>query len=596
MKKIAFIVLILLIGGGVFVYLRTTRSESTGATTTETAADFCAIHQIAEADCPWCDPSLIEKLGFCGGHNVPEAFCSRCNPALIPGFKAENDWCGGHDVPESQCDLCNHSPLNPVASPAQSTESTDIKSITTEDLPRSRQAPSVTCQTESLRVQFPSTDVARTAGLEYATVRSQEVSQTLSCNVEMVYAEDRYGHLSSQAPGVIRSVNKTLGDRVVAGDVLAIIDSPDLSRAKAEYRREQREVEAAKKLLEANQAWYTRVNALEIGLSASRYLEARTLLDVASQNYERELRLKKQGITSERRLLEVQTEKVKARSAVDGLRRTLLMYGIDNAAINAMTETTIANLGGRGTTSEQTVLEAHRSLAIARTRLQSARDSLLLLSVTATDIDNAGESLSGTLPLKAPFDGVIVELNAVPGEIATAGTPLFALADTDQLWAVIDVAEADVPLIKAGQSVVIDVNGAGSDRFGGRITWISSAVDRRTRTLKVRANIENSRGTLRAGLFGQAEITIRHHEQALRVPRDAVQWEGCCNIVFVRHSDMLFTPRKVHLSYETPRSYVVESGVKEGEQVVTTGSFLLKTEILKGNIGAGCCEVELGKN
>jgi cobalt-zinc-cadmium efflux system membrane fusion protein len=80
------------------------------------------------------------------------------------------------------------------------------------------------------------------------------------------------------------------------------------------------------------------------------------------------------------------------------------------------------------------------------------------------------------------------------------------------------------------------------------------------------------------------------------VPRDAVQWEGCCNIVFVRHSDMLFTPRKVHLSYETPRSYVVESGVKEGEQVVTTGSFLLKTEILKGNIGAGCCEVELGKN
>jgi len=71
------------------------------------------VHQLAEADCPWCDKSLIERMGQCGGHGVPEALCSRCNAALIPGFKAEGDWCAGHGLPESQCKRCQSGDLPP---------------------------------------------------------------------------------------------------------------------------------------------------------------------------------------------------------------------------------------------------------------------------------------------------------------------------------------------------------------------------------------------------------------------------------------------------------------------------------------------------
>jgi cobalt-zinc-cadmium efflux system membrane fusion protein len=95
-------------------------------------------------------------------------------------------------------------------------------------------------------------------------------------------------------------------------------------------------------------------------------------------------------------------------------------------------------------------------------------------------------------------------------------------------------------------------------------------------------------------MFARARITLRHRESALLVPEDSVQWEGCCNIVFVRNSDTEFEPRKVHLGVATGNVYEVLSGVKEGEDVVTQGSFLLKTEILKGNIGAGCCEIDPG--
>ena len=105
------VVLIVLGAGGALAYLHFSRSSGDGGTTP--SAEFCAKHKIAEKDCPWCDPSLVKKMGQCAGHGVPEALCSACNPALIPGFKAERDWCAGHSVPESQCKPCKAGHLPP---------------------------------------------------------------------------------------------------------------------------------------------------------------------------------------------------------------------------------------------------------------------------------------------------------------------------------------------------------------------------------------------------------------------------------------------------------------------------------------------------
>ena len=113
MKKniVAAAVMVAVGAGGAFVYLRLGRPS--GAGRTAPPVEFCAKHQIAEKDCPWCDPSLVKKKGQCPAHLVPEALCAKCNPALIPGFKAEHDWCAGHGVPESQCALCKAGQLPP---------------------------------------------------------------------------------------------------------------------------------------------------------------------------------------------------------------------------------------------------------------------------------------------------------------------------------------------------------------------------------------------------------------------------------------------------------------------------------------------------
>ena len=87
-------------------------------------------------------------------------------------------------------------------------------------------------------------------------------------------------------------------------------------------------------------------------------------------------------------------------------------------------------------------------------------------------------------------------------------------------------------------------------------------------------------------------IVVKRGEHSLIVPKDAVQWDGCCNLVFVKSNEegTAFQPKKVHLGIDTGVAYEALSGVKRGDVVVTLGSYLLKTEILKGSIGAGCCD------
>ncbi|MDA3959183.1 MAG: hypothetical protein PF961_00200 [Planctomycetota bacterium] len=70
------------------------------------AGAYCNEHKIDEADCPFCNPAIIEQRGHCDAHQVAEALCYQCNPKLMAAFKAEGDWCGGHNVPESQCEQC----------------------------------------------------------------------------------------------------------------------------------------------------------------------------------------------------------------------------------------------------------------------------------------------------------------------------------------------------------------------------------------------------------------------------------------------------------------------------------------------------------
>jgi cobalt-zinc-cadmium efflux system membrane fusion protein len=252
------------------------------------------------------------------------------------------------------------------------------------------------------------------------------------------------------------------------------------------------------------------------------------------------------------------------------------------------------SLADRGIGTESEALEAESKLAEAQIDQAKARQRLRNLGLSDADIGSLEQTqdTSSRLQLTAPFEGIVVERSAVLGEVVDTNKVLFAVANTQTMWAMIDLFEADVPNVAAGQDVVFALESVPGHTFPGKITWVSTHLDPATRTLKARAEISNESRLLRGNTFGRVQIVVRRGERAIVVPKEAVQWDGCCNLVFVKSKveDTVFQPTQVHLGIDTGTGYETLSGVKNDDVLVTAGSYLLKTEILKGSIGAGCCD------
>ena len=240
-------------------------------------------------------------------------------------------------------------------------------------------------------------------------------------------------------------------------------------------------------------------------------------------------------------------------------------------------------------TTARQMMEAETKLEEARLDLRRAEQQLATLGLSREQIGVVKEKrdASPRMEVTAPFAGVVVDAAAVPGEMAGPDRAIFSVADTKRMWLSIDVYEQDLARIETGQKVFFFVDGLQGKRFPGRVVAVGGEVDARTRTVKVYADIKNVQGLLKANMFGRAEIRIRPPERKLLVPQEAVQNDGNCLLVFVSPSKDMFVPRTIDVGAVYEGGYEVVGGLVAGEKVATTGSFLLKTEVLRGQIGAG---------
>jgi cobalt-zinc-cadmium efflux system membrane fusion protein len=190
----------------------------------------------------------------------------------------------------------------------------------------------------------------------------------------------------------------------------------------------------------------------------------------------------------------------------------------------------------------------------------------------------------------------VVARHAVKGEAVQATTQLFAIADTARMWLWIDVYESDIAKVSPRQPITFTISGTDPEDTGhaflGEVTWVGTEVNDKTRTTRVRAELINPSGRLRANQFGQAVIQVAREHQAVVVPKEAVQRRDNVDLVFLPQDEPGHYRAQRVVTRPTDRSDVVEIvwGVKPGQRVVSRGAFLLKTEIMKGAIGAGCCE------
>ncbi len=195
------------------------------------------------------------------------------------------------------------------------------------------------------------------------------------------------------------------------------------------------------------------------------------------------------------------------------------------------------------------------------------------------------ELLGKQLELKAPIDGVIIERNATVGELADKNKEVFTISDPTQLWAIAEVKERDIAAVKVGQDATFTVLPYPQDKFNGKVILVGNQVEAPSRTMEVRIAVNNADGRLKPGMFADVEITTTMLENVLLVPDSALQTDGDNQIVFVALGGNKFEKRTVKLGEEQQGRVQVLEGLKADEKIATEGSFILKSEMLKGELG-----------
>jgi len=399
------------------------------------------------------------------------------------------------------------------------------------------------------RIEFPSVDSVQKAGIEMAPVEVRSIARYVTANGTIDYEPSRYARLTARATGTVWRLEKEAGDTVHKGEVVALVDAAEVGRAKAEFLQSLAQV----------RLYTTSVQQLQS--------------------------LDKSGAVSDRSLREAEAKLREARISLFNNQQALLNLGLPFRLKEV-----------EGLAEDQLVKYL---------RLLGLPDDL------RKQLDS--ETLTANLlPVTAPFDGQVVQRYAALGELQqlTQPKPMYMVADLSRLHFELDVNPEDVADVRLGQTVSFLPEGARSPAAEGALSHISPEVDEKTRRVRVHAEFDNPGGRLRPNTFGTGKILIRKHAHARVIPSVALQtlptegenqfvflpgwgylgmccwfvpWKGEIQFVFVRLSPTSFQARQVQTGLREGDLLEV-TGIRPGEEVVTTGSFMLKSELLKERI------------
>nr|MBA3270949.1 efflux RND transporter periplasmic adaptor subunit [Acidobacteriota bacterium] len=184
-----------------------------------------------------------------------------------------------------------------------------------------------------------------------------------------------------------------------------------------------------------------------------------------------------------------------------------------------------------------------------------------------------------TVTFFSPIAGHLTEKMVVEGAAVKAGDRVLRIVDHSLLWLDSQVYGQDMPFIKLGQEVIATVDAAPGRQIEGEVIFIAPHLDPATRTATVRVALPNAEFTLRPGMYATAQITAELADDALLVPREAVIDTGTRQIAFVSAGEGRFEPRKVKAGVSSGDGMIqILEGLAPGEQVVTSGQFLLDAE------------------
>lgn len=238
---------------------------------------------------------------------------------------------------------------------------------------------------------------------------------------------------------------------------------------------------------------------------------------------------------------------------------------------------------------EQEYLEVRQVLSEARITQRTAEQKLRALGISSEELQALTQRPNELLTrysLTAPFAGTIIEKHLTQGE-QVSESPLFRIAQLDNIWVIASVYPKDIASIAVGQPALITVQSYPSQSFSGTVTWVAAVIDQQTRTLPVRVELDNPGRLLKAGMFAQVSVAVASTEGALVIPLSAVQTQKGEAIVFVDKGNGEYERREIAIGAKSSAAVEILGGLQEGERVVTRGAFTLRSELEKSGFEAG---------
>lgn len=412
-------------------------------------------------------------------------------------------------------------------------------------------AESTTEQHEGDEVKL-SAAALQAAGLEIEGVTERPAVALLQTTGTVEANEQQTQQATPLVGGRVDQVQVRLGDRVRAGAVLAVISSPQI----AQMHGKLHEAETQRALAERN---------LERVLKAENrvaVLSAKAKLDEAETTLKRVRRLIELGAGAGKDLVTAETAYKTAKAEYDFQ---------SNISLN------------------REVQEARAAVETTAVDVSHIRDEMRSLGAPVPEGEHHNHTKDTSLvALRAPVSGTVIERLVNAGAGVEAGTPLFTIGNLSTVWIIANVPEAQIGRVHAGTSV--EVTSTANEVLSGRVAYIDPKLNEETRTARVRIEMNNPGERLKAGMFVQIGFqtgSAKTSDQELVVKSEALQRLGERTVVFLPKDDEpgAFAVRDVQAGAENNGYTRILTGLQLGEKVVTKGSFTLKAQLMKGELG-----------
>jgi membrane fusion protein, copper/silver efflux system len=231
-------------------------------------------------------------------------------------------------------------------------------------------------------------------------------------------------------------------------------------------------------------------------------------------------------------------------------------------------------------TAQQELLEAVKMKQSQPEIYQAAKEKLrqwMLMEDQIETIENSGK-IQNNFEVFSNTNGIVTARRVNNGDHVAEGSVLYDIADLSHIWVMFDAYESDLPFLGMGDKLTFNVQALPGINFTGNITFIDPVLNPVTRVAKVRVEIDNKAGRLKPEMFatGIVNADLSEYRDKLIIPRSAVLWTGKRSIVYVKQTgtdEPVFKIREIGLGPMLGNSYVVTDGLREGEEIVTQGTF-----------------------